>query len=172
MSVNFNTFNGIKSERMNIDELSVGQTLVRIIRPSNGWDKTSSIRTAEYTVKKILKTRLVLESVLPQGHAQVKHEVRLIVDTKSWSLRNGEITDTAEGTTGSYSRTQYEFATAGDLVIEELISRREQIIKEAKVEAEAKAAIKEIADKLYYNLESVDAAIEALTALREQMAAE
>ncbi|UAJ16143.1 hypothetical protein SEA_TINYMINY_52 [Microbacterium phage TinyMiny] len=172
MSVNFNTYNGIKSERMHRDQLVVGQTLVRLVRPTSGWDKTTPIRTVEYTIKKILKTRLVLESVLPQGHAQVKHELRLLIENSSWSLRNGEITDKSEGNASSYSRTHYEFATAGDPAIEELIAARAEIIAEEKVKTEASNAVREIAATLHPNLESIDAAIEALTALRNQMAAE
>lgn len=170
MSTNFNTYNGIKAQRMNIADLEVGQTLVRLIRPKDHWDKTSEIRTTEYTVKKVLKTRLVLESKEPYGTQQKIHELRLVVEQSKWSIRAGEVTTAAEGTSNSYNRTSYEFATVDEPAIQQLIDARAASVAAHRVETNAKNAIAEIARNLGHDLESIDKTIEALTALRNQMA--
>src|SRR5205085_1023535 len=98
MSINFNAY-GIKSSNMNIRNLEVGQKVIRIIRPER-YDSLKAIRTVEYIITKVLKTRLVLETTekreipsLPGQFTTAKHEVRLLVDQSSWKSveRRGEV---------------------------------------------------------------------------------
>lgn len=162
MSVNFNTY-GVRADRMNIADLEVGQTLIRVIRPE-AYDRRTDVRTEEYKVKKILKTRLVVEL---NGK-----EVRLIVDQNKWSLRNGDVTDVIEGTSDSYSRVPFNLATVGEPVIEKIIEDRAVAVAARKARESASQAVKVIASSMEPTLESVEKAIEALTALRDQMKSE
>ena len=170
MSVNFNLYGdqAIGVKRMNIADLEVGQTLIRLFRPRNHWGvNLGEFRTAEYTVKKVLKTRLVLE---PTDNPS--NELRLLVDQKKWSIRCGDVTTDREGNSQSYSRDSYEFATADET---ELIESIRKHYADAKAELEErnalKTAIAEVRHELDGNadLAKIDAAIEALTKLRERM---
>lgn len=122
MSTNFNIYQAnTKRVAMNVADLEVGQTLVRIFRPRQHFGTTiGDFKTAEYKVKAILKTRLVLEAV-DAGVNGSKVELRMLLENSRYSSwRNGEVKTDREGGTSSYSRKPYEFATAGDPIIEEL----------------------------------------------------
>ncbi len=163
MSINFNSF---KTNDMNINDLEVGQKLVRIMRPRH-YDSYEEVRTAEYTITKILKTRVVVAPV------DGGKELRLLTEQSKWSTRTGNVKTDIEGSTQGWNRTSYEFATEDETeLIAQIIARRAAQVAEKKVKDAARAKVREIAGQLHPNLASVDAAIEALTALRAQLAGE
>ncbi len=165
MSINFNAF-GFKTPDMNIKDLEVGQKLIRIIRPRH-YDSYDEVRTAEYTITKILKTRVVVAPV------DGGKELRLLTEQSKGSLRTGNVKTDIEGSTQGWNRTSYEFATEDETeLIAQIIARRAAQVAEKKVKDAARAKVREIAGQLHPNLASVDAAIEALTALRAQLAGE
>lgn len=165
MSINFNAY-GIKSNDMNIKDLEVGQKLIRIIRPRH-FDSYEEVRTAEYTITKILKTRVVVAPV------DGGKELRLLTEQGKWSMRTGDVKTDIEGSTRDWNRTSYEFATEDEAeLIAQIIAARDAQVAEKRVKDAARAKVREIAGQLHPNLDSVDAAIEALTALRAQLAGE
>ena len=168
MSINFNAY-GIKSNDMSIDDLEVGQTLIRILRPKH-YDSMTPIKTVEYTIVKVLKTRLVVEST-----DNPSRQLRLIVDQKKWSFRNNMVTTDIEGNTSSWNREPFEFATEDEQpLIDEIIAHRNERIAEAVEKNELIEAIAQVRHELHGNpdLAKVDAAIAALTKLRAKFAAE
>lgn len=166
MSINFTAY-GIKSSDMNAKDLEVGQTLIRIIRPR---DEYSEYKVELYTVKKILKTRLVMEAVEPDVRGN-KHELRLIVETSSWSIRTGAITTKREGDRDNYRAPEFEFATLDEsALVDNLVQERKNQLAKRRAVNEARGTIREISAKINPSVVSLDEAIEALTALRDQIA--
>lgn len=165
MSINFNA-HGYKTNDMNIKDLEVGQKLIRVIRPLR-YDSYDEVRTAEYTITKILKTRVVVATV------DGGKELRLLTKQGKWEYRTGDVKTDIEGSTQGWSRPAYEFATEDETdLIARIIADRAAVVAAKKVKDAARAKVREIAGQLHPNLASVDAAIEALTALRAQLAGE
>ena len=165
MSINFNAY-GFKTNDMNMNDLEVGQKLVRIIRPRY-YDSYYEVRTAEYTIVKILKTRVVVAPV--DGGS----ELRLLTEQGKWAFRPGTVKTDIEGSTQGWNQASYEFATEDEAeLIAQIIAHRAAQVAEKKVKDAARAKVREIAGQLHPDLASVDAAIEALTALRAQLAGE
>ena len=176
MATNFNVYNP-RTVRINVEDLEVGQTLVRIVRPKSHFGTISgSFSTTEYIVKKVLKTRVVLESkdaiVHRHGQEPQKHEVRLVVETGKWSVRVGELKNIAEGQGNSYNPAEYNFATHDDPIIEQLRTEYAARAQEQKIKADARVAIDKITGKLHPDLESVLEAMSALGALADVLRAE
>ena len=166
MSINFNAY-GIKSNDMASTDLKVGQTLIRILRPQH-YDSLTPIKTAEYTVVKVLKTRVVVE---PTDNPD--KQLRLVVDQRKWSIRPNMVTTDIEGSTQGWSRASYEFATEDESeLIAQMIANRDEQIAEKVEENELVEAIAQVRHELHgrANLAKVDAAIEALTKLRDRIA--
>lgn len=167
MTANFATYG--TTERMLAGDLEEGQTLIRIFQPTVHWGTTlGKFSTLEYEVVKVLKTRLVLKS----KDAAKPHEIRLVIDNKKWSIREGEITTIKEGSANDWNRTAYEFATVGDPIIEELRAKWEARAAEQEARNAAKEAVAEVRHALdgTPDLEKIDLAIEKLTALRARFA--
>jgi hypothetical protein len=166
MSINFN-FYGVKTNDMNIADLIEGQTITRIYTPTTHWgDLSGEFRTEDYTVVKVLKTRLVLER---QADGT---ELRMIVDQKKWSIRSGEVTTDREGNSQGYGRTAIQLATEDEPVIEQMRQHWNSRVQEQKDQREAQAAIAAIKDNLKYaDLEHVEAAIQALQVLADNLRA-
>ncbi len=165
MSINFNAY-GFKSNDMNMNDLEVGQKLVRILRPRyyNSYDE---VRTADYKIVKILKTRVVVAPV--DGGS----ELRLLTEQGKWAFRPGTVKTDIEGSTKDWNRVSYEFATEDEAeLIAQIIAKRAEEVAEKRTKDAAKAAVADIARQLHPELESIDKAIAALTALRTQMAGE
>jgi len=177
MATNFSIYN-TRTERLNVADLEVGQTLIRVNRPESRFGTlTGKFSTEEYTVVKVLKTRLVLESkevrpALRPGLEPKKHEIRLLVESSKWSIRNGEVTATKEGDSGHYNVTSYDFATVDEPVIEQLRNDYEERMQAQKIKNEARAAIDAIKGQLHPNLDSVLEAMSALGALADVLRAE
>ena len=167
MSINFNAY-GFKSNDMNIADLEVGQTLIRVIRPRH-YDSYEEVRTVEYTITKVLKTRVVVE---PTDNPEGKGELRLLTDQSKWSFRLGQVKTDVEGSTQGYSRPAYEFATTDEQeLIDQIIAHRAAQVAEKKVRNEAAATVRQIASTMHPTIESIDETIAALQALRAQMSA-
>jgi hypothetical protein len=164
--INFNAY-GFKSQDMTSDRLEVGQKLIRIMRPRR-YESYDEITTAEYTIVKILKTRVVVEPT-----ENPASQLRLIVDQRKWSIRQNEVTTDIEGSRDGWNRPSYEFATEDEAeLIAQIIEHRAAQVRELKVRNEAAATVRQIASTLHPNLESVEAAIVALQALAAQMKGE
>lgn len=166
MSINFNLYGDQAkgTKRMNIADLEVGQTLIRIFRPRQHFGTVlGEFKTAEYTVKKVLKTRLVLE---PTDNPS--KELRLLVETTKWSIRVGDVKTDIEGKSQSWNREPFEFATEDETELIESIRKHHADAKaEQETKNAAKAAVADIRRNLDYpSIEKIDAAIEALQALR------
>lgn len=178
MAINFNAY-GIKSNDMNIKNLEVGQKLIRIYRPQR-FDSLEVIKTEEYVITKVLKTRLVVETVqgklipsLP-GQRGPKQTLRLLVDQSSWKSaeRRGDVSATLEGTSDSYNRQAVEFATVDEQpLIDQITAQRAEIVEAKKIKNDAAMAVRKIASEMHPDLESVEAAIQALQALADTLRA-
>lgn len=170
MSTNFYTHNR-KNVAMNVKDLEVGQTLVRIYRPKMHWGTPlGEFKTAEYKVKAILKTRLVLESVEVGEVLGKKHQLRMLLETSKYSTWiAGNVKTDREGDTHSWSREPIELATADDPVIEELREHYTQVKQEHEDRNAAKAAVDEVRQILdgTPNLEKVESAIQALQVIAD-----
>ena len=164
MAINFNAY-GFKSNDMNIATLEVGQKLIRVIRPRH-YDSFDEVRTAEYTITKVLKTRVVVAD-------ESGKELRLLTEQSQWSSRKGDVKTDVEGSTQGWNRASYEFATEDEAdLIAEIIAHRAAQVAEKRVKAEAAATVRQIASTLHPDLASVEAAIVALQALAAQMKGE
>ena len=169
MSTNFSVYYE-KLQPMRTSDLTVGDTVIRVIRPRNDWDE---FRTIEYVVKKVLTTRVVFEAKGETGTTGRKHEVRLIVNTSKWSSNKGAVTSGIEGGSDSWNRSSYDFVTADETdLLERLRKMYAARNKAHQTKQAATAAIRDISGKLNPNLESVEAAIVALQELAAQMRAE
>jgi hypothetical protein len=166
MSINF-SFYGVKTNDMFAADLIPGQILTRIYTPTTHWgDLSGEFKTEDYTVVKVLKSRLVLER---QADGT---EVRIILNTSKYSTRNGEVTTDREGNSQSYNRTPYQFATEDEPVIEQLRQHWNGRLQEQTDKRAAAAAIAEIKNNLNHaNLEQVEAAIQALQVLADNLRA-
>lgn len=169
MSINFNTYGtqAGKYERMSLSNLEVGQKIVRIYRPRYHFGTAlGEFRTANYTVKKVLKTRLVLED-------ENGKELRMLTEQGSWSLRLGEVKTDREGAANGWNREPIELATADETELIASLAKHYADEKAAEEERkQLKQAIAEVRHELDGNadLAKIDAAIEALTKLRNRMA--
>ena len=164
MAINFNAY-GFKSNDMNIANLEVGQKLIRVIRPSR-YDSYDAVRTADYTITKILKTRVVVAD-------EKGNELRLLTEQSKWSSRIGDVKTDIEGSTQGWNRASYEFATEDEAeLIAQIVAHRAAQLEERRVKNEAAASVREVASQLHPNLESIEAAIVKLQALAAQMKGE
>lgn len=156
------------TDNMMASDLEVGQKLIRVITPSYSFgDISGTFRTVEYEVKKVLKTRVVLE---PTGAKA--QSLRLIVESGKWAFRGDRVTTTQEGSSDNYRREEYKFATVGDPVIEVMRKHFEGQLKEQETKRAARAAIDKIKGSMHYDLESVEETIKALQELADQMRGE
>jgi len=151
--------NGQAYNNMNAADLSVGDKLVRIITPRYG--SVDSVRLVELTVKKVLKSRLVVETA--KGV-----EYRLLLDTSKYSFRTGEVKNRLEGQS-EWNRESFDIATAGDPIIEAIVAAHEATAGKKRIRVAAGRAVAAIAQTRYPELAKVEAAIEALQALATQM---
>lgn len=138
-----------KPRRLYADDLSEGQTLIAI---DNGRWADSPTRLTKYTVKKVLKTRLVLTV------AGGSSETRMIVRRDRWTPQ-GEVTRKIEGQ-GEYG-SGLTIATEDDPIVEEARKRSAS----QQVRSRARQAVLN-ADK-NLNRESALAALQALQAYLE-----
>ena len=168
MSINFNLYGDQvrKTERMSIHNLEVGQKVIRLHRPKIHFGTAlGEFKTSEYTVKKVLKTRLVLESA--QGV-----ELRMLVETGSWSMRVGDIKTDQEGASDSWNRLPIELATEDEAELIESIRKHYADEKQKQDDRNAaKVAVEAVRNDLggYPSLDKVEAAIQALQALADQL---
>jgi hypothetical protein len=172
MSINFSLYGDLasfKADRMSTSNLEVGQKVVRIHRPRVHFGTVlGEFRTSELTVKKILKTRVVFEKA--DGR-----ELRMLVETGAWTLRAGEVKTDEEGNTQSWNREPVELATADEV---EIIEAIRQNYADRKAEQDERNALKEAIAEVRHELDGnadlakIDAAIEALTKLRNKIAAQ
>lgn len=164
------------TDNMMASDLEVGQKLIRVITPSYSFgDISGTFRTVEYEVKKVLKTRVVLEptEALSTNVGKVKAQsLRLIVESGKWAFRGDRVTTAQEGTSDNYRREEYKFATVGDPVIEVMRKHFEGQLKEQETKRAARAAIDKIKGSMHYDLESVEETIKALQELADQMRGE
>jgi hypothetical protein len=180
MTTNFRRYeeanSTIKSQPMHIDDLVSGQVVVQIHTPQNHYgDVIGRFQTVNYIVKKVLKTRVVLESqdaiLRRHGEEPRKHEVRLIVENSKWTIRAGQVTTTIEGEANNWHRTEFKIATEGDPIIEEERKHWTKKLEEQKIKSEAKSAIEKIKNQLNPSLDSVLEAMSALGALADTLRA-
>jgi hypothetical protein len=149
--INFSIHNGPSAD-MNVANLEVGQTLVRLIEGN----EYNPFRKADYTITKLLKSRLVVQD--DEGR-----EIRIIVQN---NYRAGEVTTTKEGEANNWRATAWKFATKNDEhVVDAAIQRRAEVLAAKEVKNQAWIAIKEITGSMHPTVESVEAAIEKLQAL-------
>lgn len=152
---------GRRDVPMNTADLVVGQKLVRVTKSST-WATNAPVRRREdvYTVKAILKTRLVLTS-----DAQAGKELRVIVDySRTRTYGNGSVTDKLEGE-GSLGYSNREFIylyTVNDPALLEDRAASEAHNAKAIPFQQAKGAILGAYNGL--NKETATAAVEALQA--------
>jgi hypothetical protein len=140
---------------MNVKDLEVGQTLLRLYE---GRYDSMPHKIIEYKITKILKTRIVLaDPNIPDN------EVRILVNGAN-SYPAGEVQTKREGDTSFYDPA-YKFTTEDERpLLEKIVARRQKSVDFIKVKGTARAAV---ADYKEYDLESIDAAILALQALRD-----
>ena len=160
--INFRIYSSnTKYADMNIKNLEVGQTLYRLVE--DRYNVTAS-KIVTYTISKILKTRLVL--VNENGE-----ELRLLVENSKYSsYRNGDVTDTREGTSDNYRRTSYRFATEDDKgILEGMVSASARETERKHNRIDARNKVQAFSDR---NLESIEAAIQALQVLADDLRTE
>lgn len=151
--INFSIYNPKRSNDMDAANLEVGQKLVRLVEGSSEY---SEHRLAEYTVAKVLKTRLVLTSA--EGN-----ELRILVKNSKWSYENGKVTTDREGDMDSYRRTAFKFATEDDReLLEGMVANRAKSIAVHQNRIAARNAVAPITNSRFYDLDAVEAAIAAL----------
>jgi hypothetical protein len=172
MSINFRIYGRDdiqgRGNDMNVNDLIEGQTIIRIYTPNMRWGAVNGqFRTEEYTVAKILKTRLVLER---KSDGQ---ELRMLIETSKYSTwRSGEVKTDREGNTQSYSREAIELATEDEEeAIESLRNFWESRIQEQADLVAAKNAVEGVKKALdgIPNLQKVEDAIAALQAIADNL---
>lgn len=144
------------TRRMNTADLTVGQTLVQ----THSYGYGSHYSFTDWTVAKILKTRLVLSRDILNEEGEVIRtiEFRLVVTySKRWPYSNGEVTTHLEGESNNYGRGVTLF-TADDPALQGLRDMNEfqKIVRTAN----------EAAEKATSKLMSVKDAQEAIDALQ------
>lgn len=178
MTTNFRRYGeNNKSIAMRAEDLSVGEVVVHLHTPKYHFgDIMGKFETTKYIVKKVLKTRVVLESqdaiLRRHGEEPKKHEVRLLVENSKYTIRAGEVTGTIEGTSDNWRRDSFDIATEGDPIIEQQRKYWTEKLEDQKIKREAKAAIDKIKGNLNPDLESVLEAMSALGALADTLRAE
>lgn len=141
-----------KSGRMKIEDLAVGQTLIRVY--SSTWRASSVVKLTRWTIKRVLKTRLVITS-------ESGTEVRLLV-------HDGVVSDRREGQ-GTWSREYYALYTTDDPGLQDIVDRARAAKAKRDVEDALRAALEDLQNTStsLETVEAVDAAILSLTAYRD-----
>lgn len=164
MSINFRIYNSFSStnpDSMKASDIQVGQKLVCLVE---GRYENQTHSKIECTVVKLLKTRLVISD--SRGR-----ELRLIIRSDKWSP--SEVTDTLEGNSNSYNRASVKLATIEDeSFIDAIVEARAEAVAKKSTLANAQNAARAVSQVRYPELADVEAAVEALQVLAEQMKAE
>lgn len=173
MSVNFQTYGeeskGVSS--MNSEDLRVGQVIIRIFRPRQHFGaQLGEMKTVEYVIVKILKTRLVVEPL-----DNPSRSLRIIINQKDKLFGRGDVTNRAEGSNDTWNHDTFDFATEDE---EELIVKIEKRYADQKIKSEKVAARKDAFARARRDLgwepdlETLDGVISSLKSIRDEMAAE
>ena len=146
---------------LRIEDISVGDTLIQVVRRGNSWGAVGTRTEIEWTVEKVLKTRLVLGRDTTDGRHITQ---RILVDNSKWAYSRGRVSTRYEG------QPEYSYTSVCLYTPEgpELIEDR----KDYDVRAEA-ARIKENAQaklEAFKRSLTIENAEEAIVALQEFIA--
>jgi hypothetical protein len=141
--------------RLNIKDIAVGDTLIRA-----DWDYSPGRwAETEYTVTKVLKTRLVIKSTEPRNGRL--SETRLLVDNGSWAHSKGNVSNNYEGMS-EWSKNRYYMFTPNDLELERLREDTKSAAETSRITNTARAAAEHFTIRGQHTIENAQAAIAAL----------
>jgi len=167
MTTNFRIY-GKNLQPMMAQDLTVGQKLTHIVTPENSYGAmVGKFALETVTVVKILKTRLVLAT-------ENGRQVRLLIESSKWTIRQGEITGTIEGTSENWRREEYRLATQDDPIAQQMeddYKERYQEQQDRRAAKEAVAKVRQTLDVNTTNLETIEEAIQALQVVADGLRA-
>lgn len=160
MSSNYNnSYSHTQAGKLIAADLNVGDTLIRA-----DWNYNNpAITETEWTVAKVLKSRLVLTRTRHDG---VLVTVRVLVtNSKSYTYRNGEVETSLEGDGDSWRRSSFYLFTPDEPQLADIRSA----IAIAKDQRDAKNAAHRALEvfKSSMSIENAEATIVALQAFIE-----
>jgi len=141
---------------LRIENINVGDILIQVLRRGDRWGAVGTRTEIEWTVEKVLKTRLVIGRDTTDGRHITQ---RMLVDNGRWDYTRGRVSTRYEG------QDEYSYDSVCLYTPEgpELIEDREHYNKraeEARIKENAQAKLE--AFKKSLTLENAEEAVKAL----------